>query len=83
MKVCGHLQALLFGPGEASCPNRILTRSCTEPTPSLVEVETGKFLSLSAVELRFRGHPACCLVTILTELSLLIINYYYYYVQYP
>jgi len=72
MKVCGHLQALLLGPGEASCPNRIVKRNCPELTACLVDVET---LSLSAVEHRFRGHPACCLVTILTELSLLIICY--------
>jgi hypothetical protein len=69
MKVCGHLQALLLDPGEASCPNRILIRICTEPTVCLVDVETGNFLSLSAVELRFRGHTACCLVMILTDLS--------------
>jgi len=75
MKVCGHFQALLLGPGEASCPNRIVIRNCTEPTDCLVDVETRNFLSLSAVELRFRGHPACCLVTILTELSPLIICY--------
>ena len=32
-------------------------------------------MSLSAVELRFGGHPSCCLVTILTELYPLIICY--------
>ena len=82
MKECGHLPSLLLGPGEASCPNRILIRSCTEPTACLVDVETGNFSSLSAVELLFCGHPTCCLVTILTELSQLIIYYYYYYYYY-
>jgi len=73
MKVRGLFQTLFFGPGEASCPNRILIRSCSEPTACLVVVETGNFLSVSAVELRFRGHPACCLVTILTDVCPLII----------